>query len=556
LLSLKAVVEQAKHRFDAEIEAAEKAKDVDAARIKRRRNEMYFTRLTRASLPLSQNHELTDPCYSLCAALPELMFAKMYYLGWGSARSQKQVPADAPQLLREYSELFADFQPGHFEALLDAHRVGRIDHGLVCHGLSPTSDTILLLADIGRSLRIAYALGIPDTRVLLADVSWIKYNRSITQILERKEFLNALRICLDKRKRLYKALGVPYRVFGISDYGAENENLNRTDLEDLTKQFRQLAVALWGENSLKPHTSEMKRIIGAPLYGVRKSDRQTLPSPVTTLISYEPVAASLEKALESELSILRTISELFSSFDEEVFVYYFAQYFAQSRYSRYVKIAPISEHKFDLPFATKSKHFASVAVRRGSHLEQDAKTNAPKEDELSYQIYCPQYRLGRFELLPYTSTSGDVLRQNVSIGEFVSNTVLLDDTYDKRYDKMLGVFAQTPIANLNRIAADLLSFTHLLFFRCSGTKANEALRKAVTELDAGIAEQLYSDQDTPNGYATIYAEWLKAIEHADAVMPFHVIPFLWEDKDWDKTRLERFASFAFAVISIVNDICE
>lgn len=553
MLSLKAVVEQAGNRFDAEIEAAEKAKDVDPARIKRRRNEMYFTRLTRASLPLSQNYELTDPCYSLCVALPELMFAKMYFLGWGAARSQKKVPPDAPQLLREYSELFVDFQQSHFESMLDAHRSHQIDYALICHGLSPTSDTILLLADLGRSLRIAYALGITEAKVLLADVSWIKYNRSITQVMDRKDFLNALRICLDKRKRLYKALGLPYRVFGISDYGADTENLNRTELEELTTQFRQLALALWGENSLKPHNPDMKRVIGAPLYGIRKSDRSALPPQIATLISYPTVASAVEKSLESELSILRTISELFSSFDEEVFVYYFAQYFAQSRYARYVKIAPISENKFDLPFATKSKHFASLAPARAEANNQDGE--APV-DVGSFQIYYPQYKLGRYELLPYTSTSGDVLRHSVGLSEFLSNTVLLDDSYDNRIDKIIGVFTETPIANLNRVVADLFSFVHVLFLRCPSARTNGPLRKAVQELDWRIAEQLYSEQDTPEGYAAIYADWLKAIEHEDAVLPFHVIPFLWEDKDWDKVRLQRFAQFAFATIAIVNDICE
>ena len=77
-------------------------------------------------------------------------------------------------------------------------------------------------------------------------------------------------------------------------------------------------------------------------------------------------------------------------------------------------------------------------------------------------IYCPQYKLGKFEILPYTSVSGDVVKKG-NVEEFKSQTILIDDSYDNKLDKIIGVLTTTETQHKNRLLSDLLSFIHFLF---------------------------------------------------------------------------------------------
>jgi hypothetical protein len=564
MINLTTVIEHSQERFRKEVENAEAAKGIDRARLHRRINETYFTRLTRACLLIAPNKELSDLCYSMCVACPELLFSKMYYLGWGQGRKQKSPDQEAPNLLKSYNNLFSeDTDVASFHDLLSFLKAQPSVSSLICHGLSPISDTLLLLADIGRNIRISHALGVMRFNVMLADVSWIKHNRSINQRMSKKEFLNGLRICLDKRKRLYRALEFEYKVFGINNFGREELNINRTALEKLTKEFRQLARVLWGEKSLSSHDPQMKKLIGKRFTGMTNQEKTQLSPDIATLISYENLAVSLEKELESQLTILRTISDLFSTFDAEIFFYYFAQFFAQQKYSWYIKIAPMSEIKFDEPFETQTKHFLSVMSggggqgAAGSNRKDKRAGKTNKKDSKSwFEIYLPQYKLGNYELLPYTSISGDVLKNDIAIDKFQSSTVLLEDSYEDKIDKVIGVITETPTPYLNRIVSDLLSFIHYLINRSAITDRVRSLEEYLFKLEPHIAEQIFSRDDTPVNYPSIFADWLKAIDDEAAIPPFHVIPYLWEERDWDKERIKTLSALIIELLRVVNDLCD
>lgn len=563
MLEISKVIKQSNERFNQEVFNAENAKKIDHARLHRRRNETYFSRLTKACLPSLTNIELSDPCYSFCVACPELLFSKMYYLCWGQGRKQTNPEQSAPQLLDEYNSLFINTtNVAHFVDLLSYTKKQIKPSSLICHGLSPTSDTLLLLADIGRNIRISYALGVSEINVMLADLSWIKHNRSINQLMSKKDFLNSLRICLDKRKRLYRALGFKYKVFGINNFGREDLNINRTALEKLTAEFRQLAQTLWGEQSLQPHDQQIKKIIGKKLYGMRPDERGQLPSYIDTLVSYQNLAESLERELESQLGILRTVSELFSTFDEEIFFYYFAQFFAQQKFNNYFKIAPISEIKFDLPFETQKVHFLSVTTTKANS-STSSENNKPykkitkqSSQKTCFNFYFPQYKLGKYELLPYTSISGDVIKKRLTVDEFLSSTILIEDSYENKIEKIIGVITETPIPCLNRLVSDLLSFIHFLMICPSIQSKTKILEHSIIRLDPQIAEQIFSVEDTPNNYSVIFADWLKAIDKEGALPPFHIIPYLWEDADWNKDKIQALSQLTIELIRLVNEICD
>jgi hypothetical protein len=544
MLNLKEIVEHSNKRFNKEIESVRANKNVDLARIERRRNEAYFTRLSRACLGVSQNIALADEHFALFTAIPEMLFSKMFLIGWSKSRKQKEIE-NAPKLLADYNEEFdSEFHISTVEHVLNQIKDHKYEYTLICHGLSPTSDTILLLADLGRCLRISNAVGIFNLKILLADISWIKYNRSINQLFKAKEFINQLRICLDKRKRLYNALNMEYEVFSISDFENKRRSINKSQILSHITNFRDLARLLWGEQALKGHNQDVQAIIGKSLGQIPNKYLSLLPPTIEKLLSLKnkEVAYALENTLESDLKILRTVSELFSSFDEEIFIYYFAQFFAQSHFSQYLKIAPISETKFDQPFLTHKEVFSEIAK-----VTVESKGTAPG------YIYCPQYKIGSLQLLPYTSISGDVIKNKIDVDEFQSQTILLDDIYDKKLDKIIGVITTTETAHRNRLLSDLLSFIHHLYQFISESEKKEIINH-LEGVSAQIAIQISSQTDLPEEYFSIFSEWLKTI--GDNVMPFHVIPYLWEDSDWDTEKIENVSRLILKILEIISNICD
>ncbi|WP_207433679.1 hypothetical protein [Sabulibacter ruber] len=546
MLNLKDIIEHSNNRFQQEIDKAKNTKNIDIARIERRKNETYFTRLGRATLGITNTVTLTDKTLALSVAFPEILFSKMYALGWSSSRKLHE-DVNHPELLYKYFSSFSDNYK--FIDLFNLNT--KINDNiysslLLCHGLSPTSDTILLLADIGRTLRMSYSVGIKKISVLLADVTWVKYNRSINQLFTPKEFLNQLRICLDKRKRIYRTLNLEYKTFGISDHNPDKSNLNKTEITQHAKSFRDLAELIWGKKSLEPQKEEILRIIGKPLDQIPKKDLHLLPPYISKLIELKEreVAIGIEEKLQSEFKILRTLSELFSSFDEEVFLYYFAQYYAQRHYNNFLKIAPLSEEKFDQPFLKYAEDFDKIA---------NNKIVTSTNKETGY-IYCPQYTLGDFQLLPYTSISSDVIKK-ATLEEFKSKTILLDDSYDNKIDKIIGVITTTEIQHRNRLTSDILSFVHFLIQNIDENLKN-SLYLEIESLSEDIYTQIVSNTDTPNDYTIIFSDWLKAISNSESVIPFHILPYLWEEDDWTKERIIKVSKLIIKVLEIVNEICE
>lgn len=565
MLELNKIIEYCNKLHEEEVNSTANNDSVkDKARIERRKNETYFTRLTRASLGISQNLDLSDDVYSLLAALPEAIFPKMYVIGWGKKRrksiqkpDEKTNSADestseleAPKLLLDYAKNYGkEFVINKVDQVIKQLNEKKLEYALICHGLSPTSDTILLLADIGRSVRVSNAIRLRKQKVLLADVSWIKYNRSINQLFKKREFLDQLRVCLDKRKRLYRALGLEYKVFGISDFEQDEHILVKSEIINHTKEFRELAKLLYGKKALEPLKSkEIKQVIGKSLGQIPSKLEIHLPPTIRALIKLKnkKVGYALEEVLDTDLKILRTVSELFSSFDEDIFVYYFAQYFAQTYFKDYIKIAPISETKFDQPFLMHSEHFSKITSKE--------KEQKGESDQLAY-VYCPQYKLGGLNLLPYCSISGDVLKKSIPVEELLNGTILLADSYENEVEKIIGVLTKTETVHRNRLISDIFSFVHHMY-QTLPIKNKEILFNKIEPISAQIANQIASENDTPDKYCIIFSEWIKAIDKPNAAIPFHLIPYFWEDEDWDLDRIKNVSEFIITLLEIVNNICD
>jgi len=105
MLDLKKIVDSSDGRFKEEIDRAKGSKGSDKARIERRKNEVYFKRLVKATLGASQaGADITNKEMALAVAFPEVLFLKMFELG--SESQQPNHDSVQPQLLRNYHASF------------------------------------------------------------------------------------------------------------------------------------------------------------------------------------------------------------------------------------------------------------------------------------------------------------------------------------------------------------------------------------------------------------------------------------------------------------------
>jgi hypothetical protein len=422
-------------------------------------------------------------------------------------------------------------------------------------------DTVLLLADMGRASRISHALGMGDIRVMLADVSWMRHNRSVLgHFTDEEEYIVQLRVCQDNRRRIYEALGFKLDIFAISAHG--KTGINRPRLQSEAIKYRMLAAALWGDRALDAHDVPTRALIGQSFNGMNSTNLAMLPSQIQALLQFPECARNIESSLSYELKILRSLSELFSAFDEDIFVYYFAQFFAQNNYKHFLKVAVSSEVKFDSYFDRNYDQFVQFAAN-------DVTTKAPvrgrrtRETKLPLRryVYFPQYRLGKYEVLPYSSLSLDVTKSDAPIEDIFSGLILLNDCGEKerpaRIAKIANVLSLTPLAARNRLVSDLLSFAHLLVTKVDAEAAQGTpLAKTISALGKSINLEIYSASAGMRLYTQQFSSWLKASDDEDSIIPFHLKPYTWDEERWSAGIFDLASEFIFELLMSVRRICD
>lgn len=539
------------------------ARDADQVAIRLQRNAQFHDRVVRASLDVKPREPITDILMALTVACPEALLQQCYRLGWGEARKQPDAD-DGPSELwkiyqRELSDKFTFTNSGGIES--DIAPKGPIREVLLCHGLSPMQDTVLLLADIGRASRISHALGLGDIRVMLADVSWMRHNRSVLgHFADEEEYVAQLRVCQDTRRRIYEALGFELDIFTISAQG--KTGINRPRLQSEATKYRLLASALWGDRALAPHDVPTRALIGQSFNGMNSHNLSMLPSQIQALLQFPECASSLETSLGYELRILRSLSELFSSFDEDIFIYYFAQFFAQNNYINFLKVAVATETKFDSYFDRNYDQFVQFAAHDVSP-KAPVRGRRTRETKLPLRryVYFPQYRLGEYEVLPYSSLSLDVIKSSQPIADIFNGLILLGDCGEKeraaKLEKILRVLSLTPLTARNRLVSDLLSFAHLLVTRVdSEADPGTPLARTIAALGKYINLEIYSKGAGMRLYTQQFSSWLKASDDEDSIVPFHLKPYTWDQERWSTGLFDLATEFIFELLMAVRRICD
>ena len=80
--------------------------------------------------------------------------------------------------------------------------------------------------------------------------------------------------------------------------------------------------------------------------------------------------------------------------------------------------------------------------------------------------------------------------------------------------------------------------------------------KELENISQDIYTQINSSTDSPLDYQNIYSDWIKSISNKDSFTPFHIIPYLWEEKDWSQEMTLKVSNLIFKLLEVVNEICE
>lgn len=490
---------------------------------------------------------------------PERLLSKLAYLSVGDLRQSKtlkrfkengqRLDDDQIELVKMYLRLNDDCE---FSNLSVRSEVESISNVLIAHGLSPVSDSIALLADIGRATRTAKCFNL-KVEILLADISWMSSNRSIRQFktLNQEDIDNGLRICLDKRRRLYDSLEFKSKIKEITPYARKNK-IYYDKLVTISNYYKSLASELWGNETIGSLEINSIKRISKPLYNLSPND-DSLPDHMRVFAQFPGVLKKMEEGLEDHLEILRSIAKHFNSFDEEIFTYFFAQYYAQDEFrGNSLKISPISETKFDKPFDELDKYFQTWGEGHTlNELLASGVKSIASEKKLS-AIYLPQYQIGDFEVLPYASLSKDISRHESKDHELIKRELICLD-YEQNEETIYSIIQKTPIIHKNRLFADLSSFV-LYCSSVFGEEYLDQISKNVCGLSSSDVYGLISNKCKKifeyelNGYRSqdlkgVWKTWVENIESETEenfiYLPLHIFLLLLDNKDWNDDNVNK-----------------
>lgn len=499
---------------------------------------------------------------ALFLAFPEKLLSKWYYLAFGPQRDHqgKQAEVDDGMLAtwKRWDALGGEARISNY-GRTTPHAV------FVAHGLSPIHDSTLLLADLGRAARAARALHAP-LHAMVADVSWMSYNRSVRRFdIKPEDIEDGLLQCRDRRVKLYDALELKHKVHAITTFDRKG-SISSQKIGLIAERYLELAETIWGREVVateQPLTDTEISRISRPLPASLDEN-----SPLRSLSKFPGALHALEQGLKLHLDIVRTMAKRFRILSLETFSYYFAQYYAQTQYrGQSMKVAPISERDFDEPFDELDSSFRTWG--EGDEAAVPTAGKQPRKRARLTAVYLPQYRLGKWELLPYSPLSLDaVARGDRTLAGVEENVLLISDHTKHSLPKTVRVVTDTLAAGapqLDRVCFDVLSF--LIFFssihgramldevcHSLGTSFDDLLRRLDTSLVDSVAIEAEPDSD----WAGLWESWLSGIDSVQprTYTPSHITLARKTADDWSADSLEAAAELLMIANGLAWRVCK
>ncbi len=388
------------------------------------------------------------------------------------------------------------------------------------HSLSPYSDSICLLYELGRFKRVADIYGV-DHRIFLTAPSWAKYNRSAIEIYDdESKRERTLKQCLVFREKLYKQLRIEVDKSEDSDISSSNGNriINSTKIKQSAKEFAAYSTHI---NKIEVGDGKDKSVqlleIIENLCSPDNSDSYVDQLPTELKI----LAFSIVED-KKNLFVIHTILRHFNSLDENTFYYTLLQRYKQQSYNGWMKLGVESERKFDASFIKLDKVDGYTDSNFGAVYYKHYYFSKGKDDS-------------PLNVIPYTFPSGRVWRR--AAGELkyaIDNTILLWDFETSRQQKIKDIVKQMDLKQLAIQMADLLSFCNYFFADdetfwegetdVSGNKHN-GLNYFLHQLDNGCGKA-WKNYRNKNDSLKTFCQYFLTMWYAEMDLPYFFYPFM------------------------------
>lgn len=352
-------------------------------------------------------------------------------------------------LFKESSEDFDDFYN-------ESHSIDfKKSEGLILgHGLSPVSETICLLFELGRFKRIASIYELKKSKIFLTGPGWASYNRSAKELIpDEKKRKSILQKSHAFREKLYDNLKIPHNT--LEDYNLnaipKHDNININTINKVAEEYEEYTLFLKSIDqniSSNDYAINKKAILDIIETLSKPSSREILKDKIPTELKL--LSFSIFEDIKN-LFIIHTIVKHFGSWDKDTFYYTLLQRYHQLSFNGWIKIAIESEKLFDASFTKLGKVDGIGETNLGA---------------LYHKHYF--FKKGKdgmpLNVIPYTFPSGRVWNRNRNkLKDTINDVILLWDFEESRAPKLIQIISQIDLRQLAIQMSDLFSFCYYFF---------------------------------------------------------------------------------------------
>lgn len=428
-----------------------------------------------------------------------------------------------------------------FEGNYCKYKIKDINSSVLGHALSPYSESLALLCELGRYRRIVSIFKIEKPYILLTDVDWAKLNYTVTELKNYTEIgdldLN-LEMCFDFRKKLYKRLGFNDENIDIKESYKVKSN-NKKEFKTIEKESQ----------AFEDYSLLIESILDEI---VTKVEHETLNLPRLIRTLKDDTAKEKLKFLDltivDDMKNIYTISAVkkyFGRTDKNTFLYSLLQRYSLHDYDEVLKVGVESERKFDFAFA-KMDAFEAGKVRE------------------MIGLYFPHYYYKKdFTVIPYTFPSGLLKEKTLNVHDIgingaTDNAILLFDyTSEGRSSKVKKLINDIDLIQLSKQMSDLLSFIYYYFgkenpdFWITGQYLFE--ENGFSDILESIRK--FDENQIDKFQSHMFSLWFDAVD-----IPYFYYPYIISVKcikQKDKLLESKYRDFSYKLIMhTIKQVCE
>ena len=312
----------------------------------------------------------------------------------------------------------------------DPVKIETLKTAVLSHSLSPYSESLALLCELGRYKRIVSAFDM-DPYIILTTVNSIKYNKAIELANSKIKLTENLKKCFEFREKLYSRLSLNFDIREISDIFPKNKKWKNINEE--SEYYTEYSYALM------EHIEDIVRDIEEPYFNLLK----TIDNLKNKLTEKKYLLLPTTDSMRN-IYIISAIKKYFGRLDQDTIIYSLMQRYSlhDEKYHGALKIGDKSEQRLDFAFAKMDTYDL------GTHK--------------MYGLYFSNYFF-KNEHISHTSSSG-FLKETETLDDACEKTILLFDySNDERKSKVKKLINNIELVQLATQLSDLFSFCYYFF---------------------------------------------------------------------------------------------